>query len=96
MELFAPEESERWLKLLAESGPCVAIETEPLRSELTRLGRFAEPALRYLAGCAKDEQQRTAIERLASALGTTMRGPLPQVIEPPPPAAAAGFAPQQP
>lgn len=84
MELFAPAESQRLLALVREAGPCLAVEAEPLRSELTRLGRFAEPALRYLAGCAEDKAERTTLERLAASLGTTMHGPLPRAIETPP------------
>lgn len=83
MELLPPEECERLLTLASETGSCLAIETEPLRSELVRLGRFAEPALKYLARSAKDERQRAMIEQLAADLGTTMRGPLPRVIETP-------------
>lgn len=83
MEILAPAEAERLLKLVRESGDCLAIEAEPLRSELTRLGRFAEPALRYLAGCAKEKRERATIERLAAALSVTMHGQLPEVIERP-------------
>lgn len=83
MELLPPEECQRLLALVSETGSCLSIETEPLRSELVRLGRFAEPALKYLARATKDERQRATIEQLAADLGTTMRGPLPRVIEAP-------------
>ncbi|HVW39283.1 MAG TPA: hypothetical protein VHB99_18330, partial [Pirellulales bacterium] len=73
MELLPPEECERLLALVGETGSCLSIEAEPLRSELVRLGRFAEPALKYLARSAKDERQRATIEQLTADLGTTMR-----------------------
>jgi hypothetical protein len=68
MELLTPEESGRLLKLIRESGPCLSAETEPLRGELTRLGRFAEPVLRRLAQGAESEYERIQIDRLLSAL----------------------------
>lgn len=68
MELLTPEESARLLNLIRESGPCLSAETEPLRGELTRLGRFAEPVLRRLAQGAESEYERIQIDRLLSAL----------------------------
>jgi hypothetical protein len=68
MEVLTPEENARLLKLVREAGPCLSPQTEPLHSELTRLGRFAEPVLRLLAGSAEREYERTQIEGLISAV----------------------------
>ena len=68
MELLAPTESERLQRIIRESGSCLAIDNEPLRGELARLGRFAEPALEYLSQRADNEQERAAIKRLLSEL----------------------------
>jgi hypothetical protein len=68
MEVLTPEESVRLLKLVREAGPCLSLQTEPLRSELTRLGRFAEPVLRLLADSAEGEYERAQIEGVLSAV----------------------------
>lgn len=68
MELLAPAERERLLRIVRELGSCLAFENEPLRGELARLGRFAEPALEYLSQRAGNEQERAAIKRLLSEM----------------------------
>jgi hypothetical protein len=64
METFTPEAADRLAAVIDGMGTCSSTEVEPLRSELDRLGRFAEPALAYLKVNAADVETRAAIERL--------------------------------
>jgi hypothetical protein len=76
MEVLTPEESARLLNLIRESGPCLSVETEPLRGELTRLGRFAEPVLRLLVDGAESEYGQNQIKGLLFALRANEARPL--------------------
>jgi hypothetical protein len=68
METLTPEAADRLSTVINELGTCLAPDAEPLRSELDRLGRFALPALAYLATDAGDPATRDAVRRLRAEL----------------------------
>ncbi|HVX10840.1 MAG TPA: hypothetical protein VHC22_06640 [Pirellulales bacterium] len=64
METLTPETAESLLAVVRGMGTCSSPDVEPLRSELDRLGRFADPALAYLRAHADDEGMRATLARL--------------------------------
>ena len=68
MEVLTPEAADRLTAVTSGLGTCVSIDAEPLRSELDRLGRFAEPALAHLAAYGTDPTTQDAIRRAITML----------------------------
>jgi hypothetical protein len=56
MEVLTPERAAAISSLVRELGTCLSPDVEPLRGELDRLGRFAEPTLEYLLDGTTDPQ----------------------------------------
>ncbi len=67
MEVLTPEAGERIAAMVREAGTCFSPEIEPLSTELTALGRFAEPALESLIASASDADLRAKLELLLAA-----------------------------
>lgn len=68
METLTPESADRILAAINDLGTCLSPNAEPLRHELDQLGRFAEPALAYLATHAPDDASRAGVTRLSAML----------------------------
>jgi hypothetical protein len=68
MEALTPETASRLTAVIDDLGTCASAEAEPLQSELARLGRFAEPALKYLLAQEPDAVRRNAIEQVLARL----------------------------
>lgn len=68
METLTPEEGDRLAASIRHMGTCVTTQAEPLRSDLNRLGRFAEPALEFLSRSGLDENGRGQVESLLAEL----------------------------
>jgi hypothetical protein len=68
MEVLAPEAGDRVRAAVGALGTCLSVDAEPLRSELGRLGRFAEPALASLIDQTNDPLMRDALGRVLTSL----------------------------
>lgn len=64
MEVITPERSADIGRALASMGTCASAQSEPLQSELARLGRFAEPALASMQQSETDQQRRSQLAAL--------------------------------
>lgn len=68
MEVLTPEQGTGILAALSSLGTCATTGSEPLRSELARLGRFAEPAVASLHQKESDLQRRGQLAALLEEL----------------------------
>jgi hypothetical protein len=68
MEILTPEHAQQITSLIHDLGTCVSARVEPLRQELSHLGRFAEPALQHIARNYRDQVQPLHVERLLAEL----------------------------
>jgi hypothetical protein len=68
MEVLTPEQSQQISGTLAGMGTCATIQSEPLQSEVARLGRFAEPALASMQQAEQDPQRRNQLNSLLEEL----------------------------
>jgi hypothetical protein len=68
MEVLAPAAGDRVRAAVGALGTCLSRDAEPLRSELGRLGRFAEPALASLIDQTDDPLMRDALGRVLTSL----------------------------
>ncbi|HEX5443495.1 MAG TPA: hypothetical protein VFW87_06690 [Pirellulales bacterium] len=64
MEIITPETTEALLAVIRQHGDCASDDVAPLKHQLARLGRFAEPALNYLTSLQTDEAMRAMIGRV--------------------------------
>ena len=62
MEVLTPEDGARLVGMVRQLGTCCSASEEPLRSELARLGRFAEPALEHLLTTAAVDDCRNQVQ----------------------------------
>lgn len=68
LETITPEDSQRLARAVAGESGAEQPTPEAVKAELAKLGRFAEPALRYTIGQTSDAATR---ERLEAALAAT-------------------------
>jgi hypothetical protein len=68
MDVMTPERSDELASLIRNTSTCVSSSSEPLRGELARLGRFAEPALSHVANTRLSPYQRVQVETLLTEL----------------------------
>lgn len=68
MEVMTPEKSEELAAAIRQLGTCATVMAEPLRGRLTSLGRFAEPALEFLARTSAEGDYRTQVRSLVAEL----------------------------
>jgi hypothetical protein len=68
METLTPERADRLAAAIRQLGTCASCSSELLRNELAPLGRFAEPALTFLAEASQNADCRGQIEVLLAEL----------------------------
>jgi hypothetical protein len=68
METLTPERADRLASAIRQLGTCASLDSEPLKSELAPLGRFAEPALKSLAAMTQDQDCAAQIDVLVRQL----------------------------
>jgi hypothetical protein len=68
MEVLTPEQAARLSATIRQLGTCATSQAEPLRSELDRLGRFAEPALEYVTRTSADDDNRARLRSLMAEI----------------------------
>lgn len=66
MEILTPEHRDEIAHAVRGMGTCAAVSAEPLRSELTHLGRFTEPALESLLSHDPDPSWNSVVKTLVS------------------------------
>jgi len=67
MEVLTPETVDGLLAVIRQHGDCTTDDVAPLKHQLARLGRFAEPALNYITSLQTDEAMREMIGRVRKA-----------------------------
>jgi hypothetical protein len=68
MEVLTPERADDLERLVTGLGTCFAMNQEPLRSELAKLGRFAEPALEHMLRSRPNSECRPQLTALLEEL----------------------------
>jgi len=68
MDVLTPERTDELARVIRDMGTCVSSSLEPLRGELARLGRFAEPAMSHLADTLQVPSERAKVETLLTEL----------------------------
>ncbi|HVC93368.1 MAG TPA: hypothetical protein VND64_06735 [Pirellulales bacterium] len=68
MDVMTPERTDELARIVRDLGTCVSSALEPLRGELARLGRFAEPAMTHVADTLQLPSERAKVEALLAEL----------------------------
>ena len=68
MDVLTPERTDELARVIRDMGTCVSSSLEPLRGELARLGRFAEPAMSHVADTLQVPSERAKVETLLTEL----------------------------